>query len=639
MALPTRGQPDWDDELGNHISNLEADLQSAVANASAAVSNANEARNVAQSVRNSVVGGTDVANAELINDESSAMAQALIASYATVAGLPPASGGDDRAAINAILSANAGKVVRGQPGESYSISGPLVIKSGTTLDMTGCTITLTATTNMLQNHQVVANNGRDSGIIVRGGTWVRGNNSGSLTNTHTLCFRRCDGLLISDLRVTSSAGKYAINLGDVTNFEVARIDFAAYSDGVHINGPASKGHVHHITGTTGDDSVAITGNDYVNYADVTGNVTDVVIEHVTTTSTLANNVKVLAGQGCTVDDITVRRIRGTHAQHAVWLGDDNGQASTDNGTHGRLSVKDVQATSANSTSAQVFTNFANGCRELTVEDMAVVGVGLYGLLLGAESTVEVVRVVRASLDGLSGRRVVRTQGTAGTNIRRLSIESPMVRSIGGNTMLLDSGNNLSNVTITNASLYADDTSTTKWVNIGAGATINTITVFGGRVEGGRDIFEVSSAGTYVVTGGATVMGINRIANMFTAAATFVFGDVTVVSATNQLIHLNTGATGATILGGPGAVLPASPTVFSRNGAIPLRLNGPTLPISAALVHDNLNTAVVVPKVGDMFTNSVTNGSLLANHPCVVTAVAAGKPTFKSLIDGATYTVP
>lgn len=82
MALPTRGQPDWDDELGNHISGLEAEVQSAVANASQAISNANEARNVAQSVRGAVLGGSDAANAALINDSASATATALSATIA-----------------------------------------------------------------------------------------------------------------------------------------------------------------------------------------------------------------------------------------------------------------------------------------------------------------------------------------------------------------------------------------------------------------------------------------------------------------------------------------------------------------------------------------------------------------------------
>lgn len=55
---------------------------------------------------------------------------------------PPASGGDDAAVLNAVLAANPGATVRGYPGSSYVVHSSLIIPSGTTLDMTGCTITL-----------------------------------------------------------------------------------------------------------------------------------------------------------------------------------------------------------------------------------------------------------------------------------------------------------------------------------------------------------------------------------------------------------------------------------------------------------------------------------------------------------------
>jgi len=56
--------------------------------------------------------------------------------------LPPASGGDDAAALNAVLAASPGAVVRGYPDASYIVHSSLIVPSGTTLDMTGCTVTL-----------------------------------------------------------------------------------------------------------------------------------------------------------------------------------------------------------------------------------------------------------------------------------------------------------------------------------------------------------------------------------------------------------------------------------------------------------------------------------------------------------------
>ena len=84
--------------------------------------------------------------------------------------LPAATGSDDTAAIQAVLTAHAGKVIKGRPGSSYIISAPLVIRSGTTLDMTGCTITLAANSNcnMLQNAGVTPTATATDGAITSG---------------------------------------------------------------------------------------------------------------------------------------------------------------------------------------------------------------------------------------------------------------------------------------------------------------------------------------------------------------------------------------------------------------------------------------------------------------------------------------
>lgn len=68
--------------------------------------------------------------------------------------LPEPSGTDDSAALNDALARARGRKVRGRPGAEYRISAPLVVYSGTTVDMTGCTITLLAAGNLLVNAAV-----------------------------------------------------------------------------------------------------------------------------------------------------------------------------------------------------------------------------------------------------------------------------------------------------------------------------------------------------------------------------------------------------------------------------------------------------------------------------------------------------
>jgi hypothetical protein len=81
------------------------------------------------------------------------LAAAAVSSTLFVTQFGASTGTDDTTALNAALASAGGKVLRGKPGENYLISAPLVIKSGTVLDMTGCTVTLKASSNcnMVQN--------------------------------------------------------------------------------------------------------------------------------------------------------------------------------------------------------------------------------------------------------------------------------------------------------------------------------------------------------------------------------------------------------------------------------------------------------------------------------------------------------
>jgi hypothetical protein len=83
-----------------------------------------------------------------------------VSSVGSDTALAPPSGGDDLAAINATISSVAaagGGTVKGTPGSVYKISGPIVVKSNVTLNMSRCTIQFSSTsirTNMLQNAAV-----------------------------------------------------------------------------------------------------------------------------------------------------------------------------------------------------------------------------------------------------------------------------------------------------------------------------------------------------------------------------------------------------------------------------------------------------------------------------------------------------
>ncbi|MEU5912803.1 hypothetical protein [Micromonospora sp. NPDC047527] len=272
--------------------------------------------------------------------------------------LPPPSGGDDTGALNAALGRGSGGVVRGSPGAHYQVSAPLVVSSGTTLIMSGCTVTLAtgSACNLLTN-TAVAGGGRDRDITVIGGTWVRaGGVGGTGPDLHTLRWRRVDGLTLKGLTVRTASDKYAISLGDVVDTSVTEIRFAVHSDGVHLQGPATRTRISGIHGSTGDDTVAITPRDWQAYDDVFGPVTDTVIENVSAAS-LAALVKVLGGSPETAAlRTTVRGVTGIAGNNVVWIGDDTADWRTTGGRVDELVVEQVSATTLPSRGGMVHIN-------------------------------------------------------------------------------------------------------------------------------------------------------------------------------------------------------------------------------------------------------------------------------------------
>jgi hypothetical protein len=272
------------------------------------------------------------------------------AANAAVVPLPAATGTDDTTAIQAILTANPGKRITGRPGSSYRISAPLVIASGTTLDMTGCTVTLIAGSNcrMIQNAALSGSGARDVDITIRGGYWDRGANGATTSNdSHSIVLHRADRVSVTDIRFTATgACKYSIYLCDVTQANVARCDITSTSDGVHITGPASDITVRDIAGATDDDIVSFTGRDYTSYELTAGggSISNVVVENVNQGSVGATNaVKLLSGAAMTLSDVSVRNVTiGVANGSGVSILSDPVNVSTVGGTIRNVSIDGVR---------------------------------------------------------------------------------------------------------------------------------------------------------------------------------------------------------------------------------------------------------------------------------------------------------
>jgi hypothetical protein len=332
--------------------------------------------------------------------------------------LPVANGTDDTTAIQAILTAHAGKVICGRAGSSYKITDTLVISSGTVLDMTDCTITQVSASNaktMLKNSAYAGSGARDTDITVIGGTWVRGSvASASNANTMVIVFHRCDRLKVRDLRITSGTGKYALWVTDSTTFEVKNINLASFSDGVHVSGPASGGFISGITGTTGDDMVALTARDYSLYELTSGggNLSNITIRDVVASGCF-EAVKVLGGDAVTVRGIAVEDIYGTATQHVVFIAADSANAYTDSGDIDGITVTNVQAGSA----TQGYACVAIGGTGLTVGTMDCTNIvstnaDTMPVAVMAGPTITTLRCSNITTQSAVNYRVIRLDATA-----------------------------------------------------------------------------------------------------------------------------------------------------------------------------------------------------------------------------------
>ncbi len=299
---------------------------------------------------------------------------------------------DDTTAIQAALNAAntaTGGIVFFPGGFNYLISAPLVIYSNTTVSAMDATIALASSSNcnMLidsaHNGNVQTVPSTMSNITVIGGTWDRGSNNGTNNGTHSIVLGG-NKPTVEKATFKSTAGKYAVLFQNAINF-VARDLFMdnTFSDGVHIQGPSARGYIENIRGTTGDDMVAITPNDYSAYTwGNEGDVTDILIDGVQIVNqTVANAVRILSGKKSSTvlntKRIKVKNITGTGITsfgNAVYIGDDNSDANTRNGQIDDITIDGVSVVLQGSSNSLI--NISGISTSLTIPNITIKNVAI-----------------------------------------------------------------------------------------------------------------------------------------------------------------------------------------------------------------------------------------------------------------------
>jgi len=224
-----------------------------------------------------------------------------------------------------VITATAGAFTAADIGRSIIVPGAADVGIGAVQAITGTisAVDTGANTATIEYPALVNVTGvtarvydRDTNIRVIGGRWNRGpaqTSNGNPWNVHTIVARRVDGLTLEGMQVEVDGGKYAFSIADVTYLSVQspRLDNKT-SDGVHLMGPIAHAVIRDVKGYTRDDSVALTARDWDAYADVQGDITDVLIDGVDTNGAAAS-FKVIGGRGVKLRRIRARALSGSVA--------------------------------------------------------------------------------------------------------------------------------------------------------------------------------------------------------------------------------------------------------------------------------------------------------------------------------------
>jgi hypothetical protein len=180
---------------------------------------------------------------------------------------------------------------------------------------------------------------------------------------------------------TSTAGKYMFTIGAVSDWLVENIRLNTASDGVNHSGPAIRGRITNISGTTGDDMVSFGGQQYMSHLDTAGDYQDVVADGLYPNGAL-EALRFQGGFRITLKNLTVRNVQGTVQQHGVLLSDD-GTYPNDIGTVANNIVIEnigVESKSASGGYAAVECTWAT-INSMTVRTVKVTDTGTVGVSL------------------------------------------------------------------------------------------------------------------------------------------------------------------------------------------------------------------------------------------------------------------
>lgn len=430
---------------------------------------------------------------------------------------------------------------------------------------------------------------RDTNIRISGGTWDRGaNGSGTFNNLNSLFFRHVDRLTFADVRVTSTAAKFAFGIGDATDVVAERLSFSTSSDGIHFTGPASKITVRDVRGATGDDSVAFTARDWTGFDDVVGDISDVLVDGVFSTSS-TGLVKLLGGTSTTLRRITLRNIAGVTGSNAAIALVEDTTGVTDAG--GVL----IDGVTSSAPAGPVVVLRPTAGRDVVVRNVRVPTGHV-------ANVVELYAWESVIVDGVVAAPATQKIVNIGTyTVGRLTISNVVRNSNAGlaegEVVYLSAGGTITALQMANLNLTYADTTTGRV--LGTYGTIGSFLIQDVSLTNGNCVV-IQQSGSTTGKGAvvnAYVKGASRVANFF-AAADVTFTNFTVDGPLNDHFFLD--GSGAVILRGSSFTqLNTAHTGIELGGSWTgtLRIRNRDLTVSLPKTGLSASTA------GDTFTNT------------------------------------
>lgn len=199
----------------------------------------------------------------------------------------------------------------------------------------------TAGTCMVRNSSIVFSQARpvsmcagaDTDILIEGGIWSDQNNEGhgrggaydqkgSMPGSHgTFLLHNVSDITVRNV-LFRDCSAFAIQLGNAADFVIENVTFDETADGIHIEGPSTRGIIRRIAGKTNDDVVALNAWDWDDYSLTFGPITDVLVEDIETRPAYTwSELRLLPGTkvfptgetlDCDIRRCLFRNVRGVH---------------------------------------------------------------------------------------------------------------------------------------------------------------------------------------------------------------------------------------------------------------------------------------------------------------------------------------